>query len=198
MAGSLFLRTTVGGLMAGHGLQKLRGSFGGPGLEGTEEMMRSLDMHPAKYQALAAALSETLGGGLTAAGWLSPLGPAMITGVMAVAIQKVHAKNGPWVTKGGYEYNLILMAAAFAVAADGPGAISLDFLLGKRRSGLRWGIFQLALGLASAAGTLAVAERYASRQHEQSIVTTNGAVPGADTAAGAAPTGRTAGTGQSA
>ncbi len=44
--GRLVLRLTVGGLITGHGLQKLRGSFGGPGLEGTTEMMRSIDLHP--------------------------------------------------------------------------------------------------------------------------------------------------------
>jgi putative oxidoreductase len=92
--GRLVLRATVGGLIVGHGLQKLKGSFGGPGLEGTEQMIGSIGLHPAKHQAWAAALSETIGGGLTVAGFLTPLGPAMIIGSQAVAIQKVHAKNG--------------------------------------------------------------------------------------------------------
>jgi len=34
-SGRFVLRVTVGGLMLGHGLQKLNGSFGGPGLEAT-------------------------------------------------------------------------------------------------------------------------------------------------------------------
>lgn len=161
MAGRTVLRVTIGSLMAGHGLQKLRGSFGGPGLQGTEQMMSKLGMHPAEHQAKAVALSETIGGGLTAAGLMSPLGPAMITGVMGVAIKKVHAKNGVWVTGGGYEYNLTLMAAAFAVAAEGPGKLSIDALLGKRRSGLGWGVASLILGLGGAAGALAIAERMA-------------------------------------
>ncbi|MGH9093559.1 MAG: DoxX family protein [Acidimicrobiales bacterium] len=157
----LTLRATVGGLMMGHGLQKLTGSVGGPGLKGTEQTLASLGMHPAKQHALAVALSETAGGGLTAAGFLSPLGPAMITGVMAVAIRKVHAKNGVWVTKGGYEFNLTLMAAALSLAIEGPGVLSIDGLLRKQRSGLHWGVLALALGLGAAAGTLAVAEKFA-------------------------------------
>lgn len=165
----LALRATVGGLMMGHGLQKLRGSFGGPGLEGTEKMMASLGMHPPKQHALAVALSETAGGGLTAAGFLSPLGPAMITGVMAVAIQKVHAKNGVWVTKGGYEYNLTLMTAALTLAIEGPGVLSIDGLLRKQRSGLRWGVLALALGLGAAAGTVAVADKLAPAPAGDSI-----------------------------
>jgi putative oxidoreductase len=158
-SGRFILRVTVGGLLMGHGLQKLNGSFGGPGLEATQESMGALGLHPAKHQGLAAALSETVGGGLTAIGFLSPLGPAMITGTMLVAIKKVHLKNGVWVTQGGYEYNATLIAAALSLATAGPGILSLDGLLRKQRSGLRYGVLALAMGLGGAAATLAVAEK---------------------------------------
>ncbi len=158
-SGRLALRATIGGLLMGHGLQKLQGSFGGSGLEGTEQMMGAIGLHPARQQALAAALTETVGGGLTAAGFLSPLGPSMIIGAMSVAIVKVHAKNGPWVSSGGYEYNLTLIAACLSLATSGPGPISIDGILGKQRSGLRWGALGLLLGVSGAAATIAVAER---------------------------------------
>lgn len=158
-SGRFLLRVTVGGLMLGHGLQKLNGSFGGPGLEATQESMGAIGLHPAKQQGLAAALSETVGGGLTALGFLSPLGPAMITGTMLVAIRKVHAKHGVWVTQGGYEYNATIIAAALSLATAGPGALSLDGLLRKQRSGLGWGGLALALGVGGAAATLAVSDR---------------------------------------
>ncbi len=157
--GRFLLRVTAGGLMLGHGLQKLNGSFGGPGLEATQESMGAIGLHPAKQQGLAAALGETVGGGLTALGFLSPLGPAMITGTMLVAIRKVHAKNGIWVTQGGYEYNATIIAAALSLATAGPGALSLDGLLRKQRSGLGWGALALALGVGGAAATLAVSDR---------------------------------------
>jgi len=163
--GRLVLRAAVGGLMMGHGLQKLTGSFGGPGLEGTGQMMESLGIHPAKQQAVAVALTETVGGGLTAAGFLNPLGPAMITGAMAVAIRKVHAPNGVWAQDGGFEYNAVLMAAAFALAAEGPGLLSLDGLLRRRRAGLRWAVLELALGLGAAAAVVSLADNLAAR-HE--------------------------------
>ncbi len=159
--GRLALRLAVGGLMTGHGLQKLNGSFGGPGLEGTAQMMGNLGLHPAKHQARAAALSETLGGALTAAGFLSPLGPAMITGTMAVAIAKVHGKNGVWVTKGGYEYNLVLIAAALTVAGEGPGKLSIDGILRKQRRGSLWAVAAGALGAGAAVATMKLAERMA-------------------------------------
>jgi putative oxidoreductase len=159
--GRLVLRTTVGGLLVGHGLQKLNGSFGGAGLEGTAKAMDSLGLHPARHQALAAGLSETIGGGLIAAGFLNPLGPAMITGVMAVAIERVHAKNGLWISSGGYEYNLTLIATAFLLAAEGPGAVSLDRLIGRNRAGFGWAVVALLLGLAGAEATVAIGEALA-------------------------------------
>ena len=159
-SGRFVLRVTVGGLMLGHGLQKLTGSFGGPGLEGTEKSMGGLGLHPPKHQARAAALSETIGGGLTAAGLFSPLGPAMIIGTMAVAIKKVHGKNGVWLSGGGYEYNATIIAAAFALAASGPGTLSVDALLGRRHEGLGWALASVGLGLGAAAATLAVSERF--------------------------------------
>ena len=158
--GRFLLRTTLGSLMLGHGLQKLNGSFGGQGLEATEQAMGALGLHPAKHQARAAALSETVGGGLTALGFLSPLGPAMVAGTMVVAIHKVHAKNGVWISDGGFEYNALIIAAALTLAAQGPGPLSLDGLLRKERSGTKWGILALVMGVAGAATTLAVANRF--------------------------------------
>lgn len=159
--GRTVLRAAVGGIMAGHGLQKLKGSFGGPGLEGTEQMMSAIEMHPAAYQARAVALAETVGGALTALGFMSPLGPAMISGVHLTAIKKVHLKNGMWVTGGGYEYNAVLLAAAFALAAEGPGTLSLDALFRKHRSGLHWGLVELALAAGAAFGNMELAKRLA-------------------------------------
>ena len=40
---------------------------------------------------------------------------------MVTAIRKVHAPKGPWVTEGGYEYNLALIAAMAAITETGPG-----------------------------------------------------------------------------
>ena len=65
---------------------------------------------------------------------------------MLTAIDRVHLKNGPWAHKGGYEYNVVLAAAAVALAESGPGGLSLDALRGKERTGARWGLFSLLLG----------------------------------------------------
>jgi putative oxidoreductase len=48
---------------------------------------------------------------------------------MLVAIATVHFPRGFFVTKGGYEFNLTLIAAVAALALTGPGAYSLDAAL---------------------------------------------------------------------
>jgi putative oxidoreductase len=123
-------------------------------LEGTGQAFNSMGMKPGKVNATLAGTAETLGGLLLATGFLTPIGACAVTGVMAVAVGKVHARNGPWVANNGYEYNLVLTAAAFAVATEGPGMWSLDELLGIERSGPAVGLAELAAGVAGAAAVV--------------------------------------------
>ena len=81
----LLVRLVVGGLVAGHGAQKLFGWFGGPGPEGTAGMMEQLELRPPRQWALLAGISEFAGGILTALGALNPLGPLGIIGSMTMA-----------------------------------------------------------------------------------------------------------------
>ena len=133
--GMAVLRIVVGVFFIGHGLQKLAGWFGGHGLTGTAGFFESLGLRPGKAQAAGAGLAETCGGALLALGFLTPLGAAMVTSSMTGAILAVHAEKGPWVSEGGYEYNVVLTAAAFALAGEGPGVLSFDDALGTGRSG---------------------------------------------------------------
>jgi putative oxidoreductase len=130
--GLLILRLVVGLTLAAHGAQKLFGWWGGSGMKGWTQMVEKLRIRPAKPWAWVAALSEFGGGLLFALGLLSPLGSFAIMGSMLVAIATVHLSKGFWVTKGGYEFNLALLAAVAAVALTGPGAYSLDVALGIR------------------------------------------------------------------
>ncbi len=77
---------------------------------------------------------------------------------MITAIQRVHLTNGPWVTDQGYEYNLVLIAAALALAETGPGTPSVDGALGIERSGSKWALLALLLGALGAAGAHFAAE----------------------------------------
>jgi putative oxidoreductase len=127
--GLLILRLVVGLILAGHGAQKLFGWWGGPGMTRWTQIVQSLRIRPAGPWAWAAALAEFGGGIFLALGLLTPLAAAAIAGSMIVAVVTVHLPKGFWVAKGGYEFNLALLAAVAALALTGPGAYSLDAAL---------------------------------------------------------------------
>ncbi len=132
---ALILRVALGGLMAGHGAQKLFGSFGGPGMEGTSGFMEMLGLTPGRPWGTMAALSELGGGTLTALGLLHPLGPLGIIGSMSIATTKAHWDKPIWVTEGGAELPVTNIAVATALMLNGPGKYSLDRALGIRLPG---------------------------------------------------------------
>src|SRR3982074_1105954 len=121
MLGLALLRVVVGGLFMGHGLQKLTGWFEGHGLHATGQSFEAMGLRPGKAHATAAGVSETAGGALIAAGLFTPLGASLLSGTMITAIRKVHAANGVWVSKGGYEDNLVLLADGSAISALATG-----------------------------------------------------------------------------
>jgi putative oxidoreductase len=148
----LLLRLSVGGLFVGHGTQKLFGWFDGHGLEATANGFEQMGLRPGKANAIAAGAAEAGGGALLALGLATPLAASVLTATMITAIEKVHAKNGPWATKGGYEYNVVLIAAVLLLVEAGPGGHSLDAARGHERSGSGWALAVLAAGAAGALG----------------------------------------------
>jgi putative oxidoreductase len=130
--GLLILRLGVGGLLAGHGSQKLFGWFSGPGLKGTSGWLESLGLKPGTAWATAASSSEFGGGVLTTLGFLHPLGPLGTMGAMIMATAKAHWGKPIWVSQGGAELPVTNMAAALALTLTGPGRFSLDSLFGIR------------------------------------------------------------------
>jgi putative oxidoreductase len=160
--GRLILRTAVGGLFVGHGTQKLFGWFGGHGIEGTAGFFEKIGIRPGRANAIAAAAAETGGGALLALGLATPAAATVLTSTMLTAIHRVHLKNGPWVSNGGYEYNLVLIAAVLALAETGPGSPSLDEKLGINVKGPKVAAAALAAGIVGALG----AHAYAAGQPE--------------------------------
>jgi putative oxidoreductase len=125
----LLLRLTVGVLLAGHGAQKLFGWFDGHGLRRTASWLASMGFRPAGFWALLAGLTEFVGGLLFALGLFCPVGSLAIGASMVTAIAKVHWPK-VWATDGGFELPFKNLMVVVAVAITGPGAISLDRILG--------------------------------------------------------------------
>jgi putative oxidoreductase len=150
--GRLLLRLSVGGFFVGHGTQKLFGWFGGNGLDATAQGFEQIGLRPGRRNAIAAGAAEAGGGALLAAGLATPLAASVLTATMLTAIETVHLEKGPWLTNGGYEYNVVLIAAVLALAEVGPGDLSLDAALGRERSGSCWALLALAAGALGALG----------------------------------------------
>jgi putative oxidoreductase len=126
----LILRLVVGLTLTGHGVQKLFGWFGGPGLTRLRQGFEKQGYKPAWLWMSLAILGEVGGGISVVLGFLTPLGAAGIFGAMFMAMFKSHWKNGFWMQKGGYEYTLVLVAASIAIGLMGPGSYALDTLFG--------------------------------------------------------------------
>jgi putative oxidoreductase len=141
--GLLLLRLVVGLLFAGHGAQKLFGSFGGGGPQGTAAFFASLGYRAPAAMAILAGLSELGGGLLLATGLLTPLASFLLATVMLNAIATVVWPKG---FLGGYEFELTLATVAIALAATGPGEISLDDAIGwaDNITGIAWASLALA------------------------------------------------------
>ena len=174
--GRLAARAVIGGLFVGHGTQKLFGWFGGPGIEGTEQMMGALEMHPPKANAYAAGLTETVGGALLVAGAATPLAGASLIGTMFTAIRKVHQPNGPWVTQGGWEYNAVLVAALLGIIDGGPGDLSVDAALGRKEWGPGWALAGLGVGAAASAAAMTIGRQVAASASDPSASSTDKAM----------------------
>jgi putative oxidoreductase len=151
--GSLVLRVTVGAIFIEHGTQKLFGWFGGAGPTRTGEFFESLGLRPGRRNALAAGATEAGGGILLASGLATPLAAAGLSSVMITALRTAVWREGVKIGTGGYE--LLLLAAAVALADGGPGPWSLDALLGVERRGTRWAA--AALGAGAIGSTVAIA-----------------------------------------
>ncbi|MDK1475681.1 DoxX family protein [Streptomyces sp. 549] len=153
--GLLVLRIALGLVMAAHGAQKLFGWFGGGGLDGTAAFFGSVGYPAADTMALVAAVTETFGGLALALGLLTPLAGAAVFGTMLNALAVKW--GGGFFAPEGVEYELLLAAAAAALAISGPGRLAVDRALPRLRDHrLSHGLAAVALGAVVAGVTLLI------------------------------------------
>jgi putative oxidoreductase len=151
----LGLRLVIGLTFSAHGAQKVFGAFGGHGIDGTAGFFEQIGLRPGKLHAWVAGATELFGGLAIALGLVTPIGAAALIAVMAAAVLTVHLKNGFFAGNQGYEFNLALAAALFALAGIGAGDWSLDNALGIDLTGTGWAVAALAAGLLGGIGAVA-------------------------------------------
>lgn len=126
--GLTILRIGLGLIMIPHGMQKLFGSFGGPGLQNWAGMLGSMGFQPPMFWAVVGALVEFLGGIFLVFGFFTHITAILIAIQMLVAIVKVHLSKGFFSFNGGYEYALALFIMAICIALQKHSPLSLDSL----------------------------------------------------------------------
>jgi putative oxidoreductase len=143
--GLLVLRLVIGGLLVGHGAQKLFGWFGGYGVRGTGGYLAGLGYRPGVLFALLAGMSEAAGGASLALGLGVPVGGALLAATM-INVASGHKVDRFWNHEGGWEFPLVLGVAAVTLAFTGGGSYALDHALGWDLAGNAWGSAALIAG----------------------------------------------------
>ena len=120
-AAQMGMRTAIGVIFIVHGF----GKFGNPGFGGWISSMGI----PAEMQ-IPIALAEFIPGILLVIGVLTRISASLISIVMLGAIFLVKGASS-LTGDGGYEFDLILLAACLVVIVAGPGRVSLSYVLKK-------------------------------------------------------------------
>jgi len=122
--GLLGLRLATGAIFIAHGLPKF-GIGGGGGLDGTAAWLGGMGVPMPMLNAILVASSETIGGAMLIVGFMTRFAAATQVIAMLVAMFMVHWSNG-FTANGGYQWALLMAAAAFALMMDGAGRFSID------------------------------------------------------------------------
>jgi putative oxidoreductase len=119
--GLLFLRMVFGAIMMVHGFPKLKH------LKETGANFSGMGFRPGLFWGTLAALLESFGGLLLVLGIVTvPIAALFMVEFLTIVVWKL-AKHGAFVS--GWEFDLLLLAAAGVLFFSGAGMISLDYFL---------------------------------------------------------------------
>ena len=152
--GLFVLRVGLGAAFIVHGLQKVFGLFGGPGIDGFAKFLESSGFREARILSWVTGITELGGGILLVFGLFTPLAAAGILGVMANAI--VVKWGGGFFGAPGVEQESSFAVMAFALLFTGPGRAALDYGRSWFRRPLFSGFIFLIISGAAVATTLYV------------------------------------------
>ncbi|MGB5381977.1 MAG: DoxX family protein [Acidimicrobiia bacterium] len=123
----MVLRGVAGVVLLAHGIKHAKGRAK------TATWFGSIGFRSPDLQWFASTATEVGVGVLLIIGFGTSFGAAGLVAVMVVAFWTVHRAAGFWVTARpdeGWEYVLVLGSVGLAIAIAGPGAFSIDSVLG--------------------------------------------------------------------
>jgi len=129
----LAARIGLGVVFVAHGAQKLFTW----GLSGTADAFAGMGVPAPQVSALFAALVELAGGAALIVGVATPIAGLLLALDMLGAFLLVHAGNGVFIDRGGFELVAALGAAALVLAATGAGRLSVDHAVAARQRAAR-------------------------------------------------------------
>ncbi|MGH8963844.1 MAG: DoxX family protein, partial [Actinomycetes bacterium] len=148
--GLLLLRFAVGGTFFAHGMQKVFGLWGGPGIDGFARVLEGFGFRQTVLLSWATGITELVAGAFVVLGLLTPLAAA---GLLAIMINTVALKFGNGFFIGSpaganaVELDVVLGLAAAALVLTGPGRVALDRGRTWHRRPASWGVLALVIGV---------------------------------------------------
>ena len=115
------ISASIGAIFIIHSLKKFDPSW--------QEWLMSIGLPPEMQ--LPIALAELIGGILLIIGVLTRVTGSVFAIILLGAIFHIRWENGFFVSKGGWEWDLVMLAAVLAIIVTGPGRISLSHLVKK-------------------------------------------------------------------
>ncbi|KAF6244182.1 DoxX family protein [Nitrosopumilus sp. b2] len=109
------ISASIGAIFLVHSIKKFDPSW--------QEWLSSIGMPPEMQ--LPIALAEFIGGILLIAGVLTRITGAVFAIILLGAIFHIRWESGFFVSQGGWEWDLVMLAAVLAIIAAGPGRISI-------------------------------------------------------------------------
>ena len=115
------IRASIGAIFIIHSLKKFDPSW--------QEWLVSIGIPPEMQ--LPIALAELLGGIFLIAGVFTRIVGAVFSVILLGAIFYIRWENGFFVSQGGWEWDLVMLAAVLSIIAAGPGRISIASFIKK-------------------------------------------------------------------
>ena len=116
------IRASIGAIFIVHSLKKFD-----PNWEGW--LVESAGLPP--EMRLPIALAEFIGGIFLISGILTRITGTVFSIILLGAIFHIRWENGFFVSQGGWEWDLVMLAAVLSIIAAGPGRISIASLIKK-------------------------------------------------------------------